>query len=33
MEIKAEAKLLRIFISNTDTYRLTPLHETLVYAA
>jgi hypothetical protein len=33
MEIKGEAKLLRIFISNTDTFRLTPLHETLVYVA
>jgi PII-like signaling protein len=33
MEIKGEAKLLRIFISNTDTFRLTPLYETIVYAA
>ncbi len=33
MEIKGEAKLLRIFISNTDNFKHTPLYETIVYAA
>lgn len=33
MEIKGEAKLLRIFISNTDKFRHTSLSETIVYAA
>jgi len=33
MEIKGEAKLLRIFISNTDTFKHRPLYEMVVYAA
>lgn len=33
MEIKGEAKLLRIFISNTDKFRHTSLSETIVFAA
>lgn len=33
MEIKGEAKLLRIFISNTDKFRYTSLSETIVFAA
>lgn len=33
MEIKGEAKLLRIFISNTDKFKHTPLYEMIVFAA
>lgn len=33
MEIKGEAKLLRIFISNTDTFKHRLLYEMVVYAA
>lgn len=33
MEIKGEAKLLRIFISSTDKFKHTPLYEVIVYAA
>lgn len=33
MEIKGEAKLLRIFISNTDKFKRVPLYEAIVYAA
>ena len=33
MEIKGEAKLLRIFISSTDKFRHTPLYEVIVFAA
>ncbi len=33
MEIQGEAKLLRIFISNTDRLKYSPLYETIVYAA
>jgi PII-like signaling protein len=33
MEIQGEAKLLRIFISNTDRLKYSPLYETVVYAA
>lgn len=33
MEIKGEAKLLRIFISNTDKFKHRPLYEMVVYAA
>ena len=33
MEIKGEAKLLRIFISSTDKYKHQPLYETIVFAA
>ncbi len=33
MEIKGEAKLLRIFISNTDKFKHTPLYEMVVLAA
>ena len=33
MEIKGEAKLLRIFISNTDKFKHAPLYEVIVYAA
>ena len=33
MEIKGEAKLLRIFISNTDTFKHTLLSETIVSSA
>jgi hypothetical protein len=33
MEIKGEAKLLRIFISNTDQLKHTPLYEAIVFAA
>jgi uncharacterized protein len=33
MEIKGEAKLLRIFISNTDKFKHCPLYEMVVYAA
>jgi hypothetical protein len=32
MEIKGEAKLLRIFISSTDKFKHTPLYEMLVFA-
>ncbi|MFA6403521.1 MAG: DUF190 domain-containing protein [Salinivirgaceae bacterium] len=33
MEIKGEAKLLRIFISNTDKFKHSPLYEMIVFAA
>lgn len=33
MEINGDAKLLRIFISNTDKFRHTPLYEMIVLAA
>ena len=33
MEIKGEAKLLRIFISNTDRFKQVPLYEAIVFAA
>ncbi len=33
MEIKGEAKLLRIFISNTDKFKHIPLYEMVVFAA
>lgn len=33
MEIKGEAKLLRIFISNTDKFKHAPLYEMVVFAA
>jgi PII-like signaling protein len=33
MEIKGEAKLLRIFISNTDKFKHSLLSETIVFAA
>jgi uncharacterized protein len=33
MELKGEAKLLRIFISNTDKFKHTPLYEMIVLAA
>lgn len=33
MEIKGEAKLLRIFISSTDKYKHQPLYETVVFTA
>lgn len=33
MEIKAEAKILRIFISSTDKFKHTPLYEVIVFAA
>lgn len=33
MEIKSEAKLLRIFISNTDKFKHAPLYEVIVFAA
>jgi uncharacterized protein len=33
MEIKGEAKLLRIFISNTDKFKHVPLYEMIVFAA
>ena len=33
MEIKGEAKLLRIFISNTDKFKHAPLYEVVVFAA
>ena len=33
MDIKGESKLLRIFISNTDKFKHTPLYEILVFAA
>lgn len=33
MEIKGEAKLIRIYISNTDKFKHTPLYEMVVFAA
>ncbi len=33
MEIKGEARLLRIFISNTDKFKHAPLYEVIVFAA
>jgi len=33
MEIKGEAKLLRFYLSNTDTFKHTPLYEVIVFAA
>jgi len=33
MEIKGEAKLLRIFVSNTDKFKHSPLYEMVVFAA
>jgi PII-like signaling protein len=33
METNSEAKLLRIFISNTDKFKHTPLYEVVVFAA
>ena len=33
METNSEAKLLRIFISNTDKFKHTPVYEVVVYAA
>lgn len=33
MEMKGEAKLLRIFISSTDKYKHEPLYEVIVFAA
>jgi uncharacterized protein len=33
MDIKGEAKLLRIFISSTDKYKHEPLYEVIVFAA
>ena len=33
MEINREAKILRIFISSTDTFRHSPLYEVIVFAA
>lgn len=33
MEINAEVKILRIFVSSTDKFRHTPLYETIVFAA
>lgn len=33
MELKGEAKLLRIFISSTDKYKHQPLYEVIVFAA
>jgi len=33
MEIKGEAKLLRIFISSTDKYNHEPLYEVIVFKA
>ena len=33
MEINGEAKILRIFISNTDKFRHQPLYEMVVFAA
>ena len=33
MEIKGEAKLLRIFTSNTDKFKHSLLYETIVFAA
>jgi len=33
MEIEGEAKILRVYISNTDKFKHTPLYEALVFAA
>ena len=33
METKGEARVLRIFISNTDKFKHTPLYEMVVFAA
>lgn len=33
MEIKGEAKLLRIFISNTDKFKHSSLYEIIIFAA
>lgn len=33
MEIKGEAKLLRIFISSTDRYKHQPLYEVIIFTA
>lgn len=33
MEIRGEARLLRIFISNTDKFKHAPLYEMIVFAA
>jgi PII-like signaling protein len=33
MEMKGEAKLLRVFISSTDKFKHTPLYEVIVFAA
>lgn len=33
MELKSEARLLRIFLSSTDKFRHQPLYEVIVYAA
>jgi len=33
MEIKGEAKLLRIFISSTDKYKHEPLYQVIVFTA
>jgi uncharacterized protein len=33
MEIQGEAKLLRIFISNTDKFKHLPLYEMVIFAA
>jgi Uncharacterized conserved protein len=33
MEIKSEAKVLRIYISNTDKFKHAPLYEMIVFAA
>ena len=33
MEIKGEAKVLRIFISNTDKFKHNSLYEMIVFAA
>lgn len=33
MKLEGNAKILRIFISNTDKFRHTPLYEVLVFAA
>lgn len=33
MEIRGETKILRIFISNTDKFKNTPLYEMIVFAA
>lgn len=33
MEIKGDAKLLRIFISSTDKFKHAPLYEVIVFAA
>jgi uncharacterized protein len=33
MNIKGEAKVLRIYLSNTDKFRQSPLYEIIVFAA